>query len=199
VHKRGFSLRNGAASKQQRNKRERLPLLEGDFSVPRPPTSSDPGEQFRYLQSIVNALGHVDDPRCQDLRAGIVDVVKKVAAAIDAIGAKRPSRKQVEAVAKRAERALDELRPEIFEATYFLAHRYLSRHRTSYPEGSDGALTAPLYAALTDYAAQARDLGAAMRAADEQETNSAWKAFESASEAVRNELVAAPPAVIGPE
>jgi hypothetical protein len=187
----GFSLRGGGKKKAARHKKT-LPVHEGPFSLPPPPESDHPADQFEYLRGLVNVLAHQDDRRCQEIRAGILEVVQKIAGAIDALQRPNPSHKQVEQIAKRAERAIAALQPDILEATYHMAHRYLGRHRHAHPEGSEHALSPDLEQAIRAYAQACRELADALRGSDREKGSAARAALDEASQSVHRELIATP-------
>ncbi|MEL6760773.1 MAG: hypothetical protein AAFP04_10265 [Myxococcota bacterium] len=175
------------------------------FAPERPAASAGPKAQFEYLEKLVNELERIDDPRCRRIRGQIIHVVSDIERAFKAIeadpelaheriedgaGSGRPS--FARRVAERAMRTLKTLEPDVLEANYFLAHRFLSRHRHRFPAGEPDAIAEPVYDAIQVFAKASRAYGQALRDPKRRGVEQTQRRYRQASLDVASQLEAHP-------
>ncbi|MEM6730920.1 MAG: hypothetical protein AAF658_05155 [Myxococcota bacterium] len=190
----GFSLRGGPKKKSKPT----FVRPDGEMPIPTPPADTSATSYFRYLYQVSRGLAFIDDERCQRIRAGLIDAVKRINSAIDAFENDDSAEDKAAAIAARAVQLIEDLQPDIYEATYFLASRYLLRHRHAFPSGSDGALTDELRAAIERYAGASRAVGRVLRTDDTNAVDAAMGKLRGASKDVARALKRSPPAELDP-
>lgn len=175
------------------------------FTPERPAASAGPKAQFEYLEKLVNALERIDDPRCRRIGGQIIHVVSDIERAFKAIeadpalardriedGAESARPNLARRVAERAMRSIKSLEPDVLEANYFLAHRFLSRHRHRFPVGEPDAIAQPVYDAILVFAKASRAYGQALRDPKGRGVEQTQRRYQQASLDVASHLEAHP-------
>lgn len=191
---RGFSLRGPSVKTSKRSESVRLLLDATGLHLD--PAGLSPQERLDYLQNLVGALADSHEPRCLEIRQHILRVLRAVWDGVRA--AEGGNETQARRMAKKAERTLAEIQPDIFESSYFLAHQYLSRHRHLHPPGSENALAESARAAIEQFASASRALARALRQGDPGTVKKANASYNAVSNDLVKALRESPPADIGP-
>ncbi len=189
----GFSLRGHKAKASKDTESTRVLLDASGLHLD--PAGLSPEARIDYLQQLVGALAESEEPRCLEIRQRILEVLRAVWEAIRASqsGNDKPARM----LAKKAERLLSDMQPEIFESNYFLAHQYLSRYAHLHPPGSEHALEEGVKSAIERFAAASRALARAIRQGNPATVQKANAGYNAVSNVLVSALRAFPPVDIG--